>query len=465
MEKNEKNSQKVSIKDKGILVECVYDEHKRKTEFAVFDKDVSYKDKYKYDGCDIYPPNPNSDTVSKKLVLLPSKVGSYESEEALLEEIQSFIHEYVDIDPEFEKISAYYVMFTWVYDKFNEVPYLRVIGDYGSGKTRYLTTVGSLCYKPMIMAGATTTSPIFRMLDEISGTLVLDEADFAKSDLTTDIVKILNSGYTKGFPVLRAEGKGVYDVRTFDVFGPKIIATREMFRDQALESRCLVGYMGNSAIRKDIPRTLNDNYYKKLLELRNKLLAFRFKTFKSPIDLDNNVIEDIHPRLNQIAIPLMSVIPGEDARNTIISFIKKYHQELLDNRGSSWEAEVLQAISLFEKEGISDVTVGQITEKINFEINDSSDVDLTAKKVGWIIKSLLHLKTERRMGGYTLDIRRNKKDLDYKYLRYGIGKEEGEISENLGNSTDESMNVMNNMNIRNSKVSENIPDTDNPFKN
>src|SRR5438128_764649 len=41
----------------------------------------------------------------------------------------------------FEQIASYYVLFTWVYDGFNEVPYLRLRGDRGCGKTRCLLTV------------------------------------------------------------------------------------------------------------------------------------------------------------------------------------------------------------------------------------------------------------------------------------------------------------------------------------
>jgi hypothetical protein len=56
----------------------------------------------------------------------------------------------------FEQIASYYVLFSWVYDAFNELPYLRVRGNAGSGKTRLLLMVGSLCYKPIFASGAST---------------------------------------------------------------------------------------------------------------------------------------------------------------------------------------------------------------------------------------------------------------------------------------------------------------------
>src|SRR5205085_10842443 len=112
---------------------------------------------------------------------------------------------YVDVSPLYEKLASYYVLLSWVYDGFNELPYLRLRGDYGTGKTRFLLTVGSLCYKPIFASGASTVSPLFRIIDAIQGTLVIDEGDFRLSDERAEIVKILNNGNARGFPVLRSE--------------------------------------------------------------------------------------------------------------------------------------------------------------------------------------------------------------------------------------------------------------------
>ena len=86
----------------------------------------------------------NNNLIKHEVVLFPSEPEEYGSEQALIEEIQSYIHRYVDVSPLFEKIASYYVLFTWVYDGFNELPYLRFRGDPGTGKTRCLQTVGSL---------------------------------------------------------------------------------------------------------------------------------------------------------------------------------------------------------------------------------------------------------------------------------------------------------------------------------
>jgi hypothetical protein len=76
---------------------------------------------------------------------------------------------------------------------------------------------------------------IFRLLHTYRGTLAIDEADFREDD--EDIFRILNGGYQKGGMVARCVGDN-HEPTWFDVFGPKLLAGRERFHDEALESRC-----------------------------------------------------------------------------------------------------------------------------------------------------------------------------------------------------------------------------------
>jgi hypothetical protein len=150
-------------------------------------------------------------------------------------------------------VATYYVILTWLYDAFNELPYLRFRGDYGIGKTRALLILGSLCYKGFFASGASTVSPIFHTLDAFRGTLIFDEADFRFSDEKAEIVKILNNGNVQGLPVLRTmmNRQREFNPQAFHVFGPKIVATRGSYDDKGLESRFLTQEMGSRKLRHD----------------------------------------------------------------------------------------------------------------------------------------------------------------------------------------------------------------------
>src|ERR1039458_6977838 len=265
----------------GTLIEMVYRPEERRTLLCfATEGQVRYETSIMDDGKRLVPYSPENNLLKNEVVLFPSEVAEYESEQALVAEIRQFIHRYVDVSPLFEEIMSYYVLFTWVYDAFNELPYLRLRGDTGTGKTRFLLTAGSLCYKPIYASGASTVSPLFRILDSVRGTLIIDEGDFRFSDEKAEIVKILNNGNARGFPVLRSEATNdgkEFDPRAYSVFGPKMIATRNYFEDRALETRCLTEETGGRKLRDDIPLNLDVEWKIHGLDLRNKLLMFRFR--------------------------------------------------------------------------------------------------------------------------------------------------------------------------------------------
>ncbi len=422
-EKKEKPILKTSIIREDALYEMVFNRITNKTYFFKMDKYgrlESFLEEVEIEGRKYKPLPPTYNLVDKNVILFPSLPVSYTNEEEILKEIQTFIHKYLDISEVFEPIATYYVLFTWMFDRFNEVPYLRAIGDFGSGKSRFLQVIGILCYKPVFTGGATTPSPIFRIVNEVQGTLIIDEADFKFSDMTSEIVKILNTGYQKGTPVLRSEGKGTFEVKAYDVFCPKIVATRETFSDKALESRFLVEEMGSGKLRTDIPRTLNQSFYQEAEDIRNKLLMWRLKNYFEPLEKRMEVIEGIHPRLNQIAIPLLSIIKDDAIRENLKTFIIKYNGELIADRGLTWESDIVFAILKLEYEdNKNEITVKKITDEVNRE-SDISDDTLQARKVGWYLRAKLQLKPYKTRKGFVLSFKENKKRLDMWKERFGI---------------------------------------------
>jgi len=421
--KDEKPILKSTIFTEDALYEMIYDRVLNKTSYIKIDRRGEmefFVEDVEIDGKKYQPYPSTYNLVDKNVILFPSMAFPYENEEEILTEIRAFIHKYLDITEIYEQIATYYVLFTWMYDKFNEVPYLRTIGDFGSGKSRFLQAIGILCYKPIFTGGATTPSPIFRIVNEAKGTLIIDEADFKFSDMTSEIVKILNTGYQKGMPVLRSEGKGTFEVKAYDVFCPKIVATRETFADKALESRFLVEEMGIGKLRADIPRTLKDDFYKDAEFIRNKLLMWRMKNYFTPVEYREELIEGIHPRLNQIVIPLLSIIKDDKIRDRLKGFIVEYNGELVADRGLSWESDIVFAIFKLEYEMMGhEVTVKEIAKSVNDQVNEEGE-ELTARKVGWYLRKRLQLKPYRRNRGYVLSFKTNRQKLDFWKERYGI---------------------------------------------
>ena len=132
------------IRDEDKMVEEVYDG--KGVKFAIWSNNkINYSDQVVISG-QRYKPIFNKD-VTKNLVLLPSSAEDYGTEEELAKEIEEFIRKWVGVTDEYYKIATWYIMTTWVYDKFDTINYLRALGDTGSGKSRFLETIGGLCYK------------------------------------------------------------------------------------------------------------------------------------------------------------------------------------------------------------------------------------------------------------------------------------------------------------------------------
>lgn len=444
-EKQRRASPTVSgVFDDGTIVELLYQPKEQRTSFAVWrDGAWTLEESFTVDkGEHLVPYSPYNNLIKHQVVLLPSEPEEYGTEEDLIRDIQHFIHRYVDVSPLFEKIASYYVLFSWIFDGFNELPYIRLRGDYGSGKTRFLLTVGALCYKPVFASGASTVSPIFHILDAFRGTLIVDEADFRFSDEKAEIVKILNNGNVKGFPVLRTEvsANREFNPRAFDVYGPKLVATRGYYDDRALESRFLTEEMGQHRLRDDIPINLPSVYKDEALTLRNKLLLFRFRNLGKKKAIDDYVDRGIEPRLNQMFVPLMSIIEDAQLRDELHDIARHYHNEIVTDRGMDIEAQVLEVIKdIFQHPDNSKLSVKEITRVFTERYGSDYERKITAKWIGSIIRKKLHLSTQKSHGVFIIPFTEKPK-LDMLYEKYGIASDEPHDAQHADAQSSDSLN-------------------------
>jgi len=411
----------------GSLLEMVYDTVQKQTAFVIW-QDGTWrveKEVTTINSAQLIPYSPGNNLLKNEVVLFPSQPQEYESEEQLLGEVQSFIHRYVDVSPLFEKIASYYVLFSWVYDGFNELPYLRLRGDPGSGKTRFLLTVGSLCYKPIFASGASTVSPLFRIIDAFRGTLIIDEGDFRLSDEKAEIVKILNNGNARGFPILRSEvtPSREFNPTAYTVFGPKLIATRGFFQDRALESRCLTEQMGQQRLRSDVPINLPARHKEEALIIRNKLLLFRFRNYHKRVPTEEFVDRNIEPRLNQVFAPLLAIIEDAEARADLHELARKYNREMIADRSSDMEAQILEIIKDLIASGDSRLSVKDITNWFVDRHGEDYERKITSKWVGHVIRRKLALKTQKSHGVFVIPPEEVPK-LTQLYEKYGITPKE-----------------------------------------
>jgi len=129
-------------------------------------------------------------------------------ESELVGRIEDLIHRNYLIETFYERLAAYYVLFTWSFDSFRNLVYLRMLGEYGSGKTELMQIIGYCCRRLILLSGVASDAALFRTMHIYKGTLFIDEGDKSYSDTDSPYVKILNTGDRKGFPVVRMRDTG-----------------------------------------------------------------------------------------------------------------------------------------------------------------------------------------------------------------------------------------------------------------
>jgi len=430
----------------GSLVEMLYDVKKCISKLAVYkDGKVSLEDKVKINDFVTFKPfTPNQSILKNKYILFPSEVSDYQNNESLYCEVREFVDKYVKLPEAFLSVVAVYIMMSWVFDKFQNIPYLRCVGLWGTGKSRVLSVAGHLCYKTVMAGGSISNAALFRTLDLFNPTLVFDEAELSERE-STEMRQVLRQGYSAGTPVSRMDKSpdGQLYIKTFNVFGPKIIASQARFNDVALESRCLTAWM-YPLKDNNRPIELSEKFKEEALLLRNKLIMFRFRNH-GLVEADEESLKGISlPRLKQTGLAVVSVakIIGVQPLKDVVMFLGEYEKELNIDQADSVENDILLCmLDLLTQKHIKDTgkirTGTDLTERFNSlhyedysnreskEYSSSSGlmkypgVKVSAKKIGGYVRKM-GFKLDRDGKGFYLQIHKEYQKIQLLSKRYGM---------------------------------------------
>jgi 5S rRNA maturation endonuclease (ribonuclease M5) len=187
------------------------------------------------------------DNVRFGTVLLPSELGPEQSTREILAAVEIFLRRYFLLDNPFHyKFGALYGMFTWVYDAFDQLPYLRARGGPGSGKSEFMLRLGLVCYRMMITAGVSSLAGFKGLAHVYKGTLMIDEVDNLLKEDKGEMRALLNVRAMKKqarvvtmMEVLKADGTHGFAPATTFVYGPTLMTMYGAFKDPGTESRCM----------------------------------------------------------------------------------------------------------------------------------------------------------------------------------------------------------------------------------
>lgn len=385
------------------MYEQCYSKEKNQIYFIKWDKKKQEQEivfDFEHKG-QIYKPI-RGEELEKGAVILPEEPIDYIDDEHLEKEIVAHIHKWLDVPENYEQFSFYNILLSWVYDKFNTLSYTRALGDTGTGKSRFLFTLGHLHYKPMIVAGALTPAVVFRIINKWKGTLLIDEGDQENSEETNSFIKIMNCGYERGMIISRCNRNDPNKLEFFDVFCPKVITTRRRFDDKATEARCMTAIMTQTH-RKDIIDILTREYFTKVKELQGKLLMWKFHNYDT-IDPDSGIkvnLDQYEPRLRQVNRSFVSLFANNPVQLAKFKkYLDAYQEDIIQERSDTFEGILINVLAVMVGDGWVSPTPSEIQIKC-LDLGHEFKYNLTARAVSKTLKGMGLDFKRRKIEGMT----------------------------------------------------------------
>ncbi|HHY45739.1 MAG TPA: DUF3631 domain-containing protein [Firmicutes bacterium] len=194
---------------------------------------------------------------------------------ALFEEIRDFIRRYMWYpDERTYSLLAVWIMQTYVFMVFDQLPYLALVGTKRAGKTRLFELLEMLCFNAKL-ASSVTDAYLFRSVEVDRVTLLVDEADQLKApskDGLNEKLEILRSGYRRSGSVGRIEGDDRARV-DFSTYSMKAIANVSGLED-ALEDRTISLPVERKPKEVHVAKLVHRKVQRQTQVMRNKLYCF-----------------------------------------------------------------------------------------------------------------------------------------------------------------------------------------------
>lgn len=232
----------------------------------------------------------------------------------LVRKIEEYIRKFYYInDDKVYKMLALYTYATYYYELFDQMPYLYLNGEKGSGKSILDTTLYMLCFNAK-MAIDISEASLFRIVSIEGGTMILDEMEYLNGsrNKTADstMATILKGGYSRSGKIYRWNNEKNMKER-YDPYGPKIISNIMGIED-IISDRCIQISTYRLKVTKETkmedPKFYLAERRGEIKELTSKCCISALVHFQKMHKIFNsNLFETNNARLTQILTPILAV--------------------------------------------------------------------------------------------------------------------------------------------------------------
>lgn len=246
-------------------------------------------------------------------------------------------------------------------------------------------------------------------IHKYGGTLIIDEAELSRrNDRCEGIKEILRFGKDSDGVVARCDGVN-FEVKTYKVFGPKILGSRRSYNDGALESR-MINIRMRETKYDQIPLNLDiDEFEVDSERIRSKLLLWSFRNY---FRIDTNIYKEyidstVSKRINEMNSPLICVrCWDKDFIEGLLAKAKEKYQSLMEDKSLSLEAEILKEILRLSAGNSKNPLIKDISENLS----ESRSKKLSSRFIASIIRDNLGLITNHSREGTIVVVNKSKLD-------------------------------------------------------
>jgi len=289
-------------------------------------------------------------------VVFASELGPWVSTRELLKLHEDFLKKSVLFDKATDyAMASFYSVFSWVYDCFGELPFLRARGGKDTGKSAIMLRIGYLCYRLAKSTGIGSTASLKHAQEAYKCTIFFDEMDIA--DKFDERIVMLNVRAMKDQAhvwsmkkVTDENGDEGFENQAHNVYGPALITMYGSFSDEATDSRCitfdLFGKEVSELREKNIPRRLNAAWHAEALKIRNMSLHWRLKNWQPDLDIPEELEDEtVSTRANQVTVPIKYIVKDDPiALKEVTETVREMYADEIIQKAQSYEARFLEAI-------------------------------------------------------------------------------------------------------------------------
>jgi putative DNA primase/helicase len=276
---------------------------------------------------------------------------------ALLNAIRQIFRRYIILPKDADIALALWVLHTWTMDAGDISPFMVLVSPTKRcGKTSVLILLQYLTPRSEL-AGNITASALFRYIEAVRPTLLIDEADSFVKD-NEELRGILNSGHTKAAAnvIRNVEINGEHQPRRFSTWAPKAIATIRSLAD-TLEDRSIIVQLQRKAPSAKVER-LRRRDNKCCVALRNQASRWSKDNFDQLVDPDPQMPQKLNDRAADNWRPLLAIadLAGGEwpqlARQACLTLSGENPEEalgvmlLVDCRGAFGDSAVIRSVDL-----------------------------------------------------------------------------------------------------------------------